>query len=119
PDPGPADKTPAPRRPAARAGSPPQRGGRPATASTDDQRHVLKLLVKDVLIGPEKITIRHRIPARASASRITQRDPQPDSEGDNRPSCQVRWGRDETAPWEPVTVRRSSSEPKSRHKAYR
>ena len=68
--------------------------GRAATASTDDQRHVLKLLVKDVLISPEKITIRHRIPARASASRITQRDPQPDSEGDNRPSCQVRWGRD-------------------------
>jgi DNA invertase Pin-like site-specific DNA recombinase len=67
--------------------------GRAATASTDDQRHVLKLLVKDVLIGPEKITIRHRIPARASASRITQRDPQPDTEGDNRPSCQVRWGR--------------------------
>src|SRR5262249_17499535 len=51
---------------------------------------------KDVLIGPEKITIRHRIPARASASRITQRDPQPDSEGDNRPSCQVRWGHGDT-----------------------
>src|SRR5262249_30522509 len=68
--------------------------GRAATASTDDQRHVLKLLLKDVLIGPEKIPIRHRIPARASASRITQRDPHPDSEGDNRPSCQVRWGRD-------------------------
>ena len=71
--------------------------GRAATASTDDQRHVLKLLVKDVLISPEKITIRHRIPARASASRITQRDPQPDSEGDNRPSCQVRWGRVDAA----------------------
>jgi site-specific DNA recombinase len=67
--------------------------GRAATASTDERRRVLKLLVKDVLIGPEKITIRHRIPARASSNGITQRDPQPDTEGDNSSGCQVRWGR--------------------------
>ncbi|HEY3034867.1 MAG TPA: recombinase family protein [Streptosporangiaceae bacterium] len=67
--------------------------GQAATASTDERRRVLKLLVKDVLIGPEKITIRHRIPARAGASGVTQRDPQPDTEGDNNPGCQVRWGR--------------------------
>ncbi len=64
-----------------------------ATASTGERRRVLKLLVKDVLIGPEKITIRHRIPARASATAVTQRDPQPDTEGDHRAGCQVRWGR--------------------------
>jgi site-specific DNA recombinase len=68
--------------------------GRAATTSTDERRRVLKLLVKDVLIGPEKITIRHRIPARASTNGITQRDPQPDTEGDNSPGCQVRWGRE-------------------------
>jgi site-specific DNA recombinase len=67
--------------------------GRAATASPDERRRVLKLLVKDVLIGPEKITIRHRIPARASTNGITQRDPQPDTEGDNSSGCQVRWGR--------------------------
>src|SRR6266496_1645785 len=69
--------------------------GQAATASTDERRRVLKLLVKDVLIGPEKITIRHRIPARAGASGVTQRDPQPDTEGDHSPGCQVRWGRDQ------------------------
>jgi hypothetical protein len=67
--------------------------GTTATASTVGRRRVLKLLVKDVLIGPEKITIRHRIPARASATGVTQRDPQPDTEGDHRAGCQVRWGR--------------------------
>ena len=35
-----------------------------ATARTENRRRVLRLLVKDVLIGPEKITIRHRIPVR-------------------------------------------------------
>jgi hypothetical protein len=67
-----------------------------ATASTGERRRVLKLLVKDVLIGPEKITIRHRIPARAGA---TQRDPQPDTEGDHGAGCQVRWGRERAAVW--------------------
>jgi site-specific DNA recombinase len=70
--------------------------GTTATAGTGERRRVLKLLVKDVLIGPEKITIRHRIPARASATAVTQRDPQPDTEGDHRAGCQVRWGRDLT-----------------------
>ena len=43
-------------------------------ASTDDRRRVLRLLVKDVLIGPEKITIRHRIPIRPASSGTRQRD---------------------------------------------
>jgi site-specific DNA recombinase len=42
--------------------------GSATTASTDDRRRVLRLLVKDVLIGPEKITIRHRIPVREPPS---------------------------------------------------
>jgi site-specific DNA recombinase len=65
-----------------------------ATTSTVEQRqHILRLLVKDVLIGPEKITVRHRIPLR---ERATTEDPQPsdaDTEGDHRPSCPQRWGR--------------------------
>ena len=43
--------------------------GSTATATTEDRRRVLRLLVKDVLIGPEKITIRHRIPVREPAGR--------------------------------------------------
>ena len=41
--------------------------GNAATATVDGRRRVLRLLVKDVLIGPEKITIRHRIPVREPA----------------------------------------------------
>ena len=66
------------------------------TASTDQRRRVIRLIIKDVLIGPEKITIRHRIPTRTDSTRVTQRDSQPDTEGDNQPGCQLRWGRDQS-----------------------
>jgi site-specific DNA recombinase len=58
----------------------------------EQRQHVLRLLVKDVLIGPGKITIRHRIPIRER----TTTDQQPattDTEGDHRPSYPLRWGR--------------------------
>jgi site-specific DNA recombinase len=64
------------------------------TAPTTERRRVLRLLVKDVLIGPEKITIRHRIPARAGNTSTIQHDPQPDTEGDHRaglPSALGAW----------------------------
>src|SRR5437762_3546864 len=67
------------------------------TASTDERRRVTRLVIKDVLIGPEKITIRHRIPTRTGSTRVTQRDRQPDTEGDNQPRCQLRWGREHPA----------------------
>jgi site-specific DNA recombinase len=47
---------------------------RAETSTPDERRRVLKLLVKDVLIGPEKITIRHRIPLR-DASPATPHTP--------------------------------------------
>ena len=56
---------------------------RAETSTTDERRRVLKLLVKDVLIGPEKITIRHRIPLR---ERITA-DAQPDSTDRGSPTA--------------------------------
>ena len=37
--------------------------GNAGTARTEERQRVLRLLVKDVLIWTEKITIRHRIPA--------------------------------------------------------
>ena len=67
--------------------------GNAATASTEDRRRVLRLLVKDVLIGPEKITIRHRIPVREPASGGGHHDTT-DTEGDMRESYQLCWGRD-------------------------
>ena len=67
--------------------------GNAATATVEDRQKVLRLLVKDILIGPEKITIRHRIPARPGSSGTRQRDPGPDTEGDHRRDYLLRWGR--------------------------
>jgi site-specific DNA recombinase len=59
-----------------------------------ERQRVLRLLVKDVLIGPEKITIRHRIPTR---ERTTTSNPDDtastDTESDQQPSYPLRWGR--------------------------
>ena len=55
-------------------------------STIQERQRVLRLLVKDVLIGPEKITIRHRIPLRQR----TNHDTDTDTEGEH---CQVRWGR--------------------------
>ncbi|MFE3281398.1 recombinase family protein [Nocardia sp. NPDC059239] len=63
------------------------------TATIGERRRVLKLLVKDVLIGPEKITIRHRIPLRERTNRSDQQSSGTDTEGEH---CQLRWGRNFT-----------------------
>ena len=68
--------------------------GNAAIATVEDRQRVLRLLVKDILIGPEKITIRHRIPARPGSSGARHRDPAPDTEGDHRRDYLLRWGRD-------------------------
>src|SRR5258708_7086319 len=67
--------------------------GKAATASTGERQRVLRLLVKDVLIGPEKITIRHRIPTREPAAGNRQEPPTTDTEGDMRQSYPLCWGR--------------------------
>jgi site-specific DNA recombinase len=64
-----------------------------ATGTTEERQRVLRLLVKDILIGPEKITIRHRIPTRERSSPGTRQASQPDTEGDHRPGYPLRWGR--------------------------
>ena len=68
--------------------------GNAATATVEDRQRVLRLLIKDILIGPEKITIRHRIPAPAGGTGARRRDPGPDTEGDHRRGYLLRWGRD-------------------------
>ena len=67
--------------------------GNAATATVEDRQRVLRLLVKDILIGPEKITIRHRVPARPGSSGARQHDPGPDTEGDHRRDYLLRCGR--------------------------
>jgi site-specific DNA recombinase len=71
-----------------------QLNGTAATAAVEERQRVLRLLVKDVLIGPEKITIRHRIPVRGSSPGGRQHEPDADTEGDHRPGYLLRWGRD-------------------------
>ena len=67
--------------------------GNAATASISERQRVLRLLVKDILIGPEKITIRHRIPVRErTASGGAHEDT--DTEGDMHQGYPLCWGRD-------------------------
>lgn len=61
------------------------------TATIAERRRVLRLLVKDVLVGPSKITIRHSIPVRHNASNETDGSLEADSEGETRRDCQLRW----------------------------
>ena len=67
--------------------------GNAATATVEDRQRVLRLLVKNVLIGPEKITIRHRIPVRERATRGSGSHDTNDTEGDMHPDYLLRWGR--------------------------
>ena len=67
-----------------------------ASAEVPERQNVLRLLVKDILIGPEKITIRHRIPVRERPANDQHQD-QDTTEGDPRPGCPLRWGRDNAA----------------------
>jgi len=63
-----------------------------ATATVKDRQRVLRAVVQDILIGPEKLTIRHRIPAREPSSGGNHHDTT-DTEGDMRESSLLRWGR--------------------------
>ena len=68
--------------------------GNAATADIHERQRVLRLLVKDVLIGPEKITIRHRIPVRERATSGGGHQDDTDTEGDMHQGYLLRWGRD-------------------------
>ncbi len=63
-----------------------------ATASTGDRQRVLRAVVQDILTGPEKLTIRHRIPVREPSTGGGRHDTI-DTEGDMRESSLLRWGR--------------------------
>jgi len=71
--------------------------GSAATTSIRERQRVLRLLVKDVLIGPDKITIRHRIPVRDRATSGDGHHDTTDTEGDMRQGYPLCWGRDHPA----------------------
>ena len=75
-----------------------------ATATTENRQRVLRALVQDILIGPDKITIRHRIPARHPAGGGSGSHDTTDTEGDMRESSQLRWGRDRTSASRPSGI---------------
>src|SRR6185437_11491408 len=56
--------------------------GKTATATVAERQRVLRLLVKDVFVGPDKITIRHSIPVRHNANSGTDDSPETDPEGE-------------------------------------
>jgi site-specific DNA recombinase len=64
------------------------------TATVEDRQRVLRLVVKDVLIGPENITVRHRIPV---VHRTAHEPETADTEGDHRASYPLRWRRNQSA----------------------
>jgi site-specific DNA recombinase len=65
-----------------------------AGATIEERQRVLRLLVKDVLVGPEKITIRHRIPVREPAASGGGHHNTTDTEGDMHRSYPLCWRRD-------------------------
>ena len=65
-----------------------------ATSDVHERQRIVRLLVKDVLVGPEKITIRHRIPVREHTPGSGHDTAAADTEGDNPAGSPLRWGRD-------------------------
>ena len=95
--------------------------GSSATATTGDRQRVLRAVVQDVLVGPEKITIRHRIPVREPSSGGGHHDTT-DTEGDMRESSLLRWGRERAAlrnPAERVTIGPVFEVPGFQHVSYK
>ena len=65
--------------------------GNAATATVPEQQRVLRLLIKDVLIGPERILIRHSIPTASSATAPTSTVADGDTDEEPAPSSPLRW----------------------------
>ena len=71
--------------------------GKVKVSTVDERQRVLRLLVKDVLVGPDKITIRHRIPIRERTTDNAKPAAAADTEDDHAGHCPLRWGRDHPA----------------------
>jgi site-specific DNA recombinase len=80
-----------------------------ATSDVHERQRIVRLLIKDVLVGPEKITIRHRIPVREHTPDSGHDTAAADTEGDNRAGSPLRWGRDQPFATERRTPRAGGS----------
>jgi len=64
------------------------------TATIEDRQRVLRLVVKDVLVSSENVTVRHRIPIVHHATRGGAHETDAtDTEGDHPAGYPLRWGR--------------------------
>jgi site-specific DNA recombinase len=78
--------------------------GNAATATVPEQQRVLRLLIKDVLIGPERILIRHSIPT-SSATAPTTTVADGDTDEEPAPSSPLRWRSHGRPLWGPAVPR--------------
>ena len=62
-----------------------------ATTTVPEQQRVLRLLVKDVLIGPERILIRHSIPTSGRTTNPTLKPTDDEADEEPSPSSPLRW----------------------------
>ena len=67
------------------------------TATVPEQQRLLRLLVKDVLIGPERILIRHSIPTTSSTTTSSTTIADSDADEEPSPSSRLRWRSHHTA----------------------
>jgi site-specific DNA recombinase len=68
-----------------------------ATATVEDRQRVLRLLVKEVLIGPGKIVIRHSIPAQGDTPAPATASTDSDDDAEPAQSSHLRWRSHRTA----------------------
>ena len=68
-----------------------------ATATVEDRQRVLRLLVKEVLVGPGKIVIRHSIPARGDTPASSTISTDSDDDAGPAPGSHLRWRSHHTA----------------------
>jgi site-specific DNA recombinase len=90
-----------------------------ATATVQDRQRVVRLLVKEVLVGPGKIVIRHSIPTRSDTPAPASVSTDSDGDAEPAPSSHLCWRShqprldergpawDGTGRWSPVPPRRS------------
>ena len=61
------------------------------TAAVEDRQRVVRLLVKEVLVAPGKIVIRHSIPTRADGSAPGPASTDSDADAEPAPGSHLRW----------------------------
>ena len=67
------------------------------SATVEDRQRVVRLLVKEVLVGPGKIVIRHSIPTRGDTPAPTPVSTDSDEDAEPAPSSHLRWRSHDTA----------------------